>query len=113
MTAKKLVLVDGSYYLFRAFHALPPLTSSSGEPTGAIFGVMGMLKKLLAEQRPDYFAVVFDPKGDTFRNELYPAYKANRPPIDPDLACQIGQLIDGEDAAIGAREQAVVNRQLI
>jgi DNA polymerase-1 len=92
MTAKKLVLVDGSYYLFRAFHALPPLTSSSGEPTGAIFGVMGMLKKLLTEQRPDYFAVVFDPKGDTFRNELYPAYKANRPPIDPALACQIGPL---------------------
>ncbi|OGT79865.1 MAG: DNA polymerase I [Gammaproteobacteria bacterium RIFCSPLOWO2_02_FULL_61_13] len=92
MSAKKLVLVDGSYYLFRAFHALPPLTSSSGEPTGAIFGVMGMLKKLLAEQRPDYFAVVFDPKGDTFRNELYPAYKANRPPIDPELACQIGPL---------------------
>jgi len=93
MTAKKLVLVDGSYYLFRAFFALKDrLSNSAGEPTGAIFGVMGMLKKLLAEQRPDYFAVVFDPRGDTFRNELYPAYKANRPPIDPDLAGQITPL---------------------
>ena len=92
MTGKKLVLVDGSYYLFRAFHALPPLTNSAGEPTGAIFGVMGMLKKLLAEQRPDYFAVVFDPKGDTFRNAMYAPYKANRPPIDPELARQIAPL---------------------
>ncbi|MBI1731341.1 MAG: DNA polymerase I [Gammaproteobacteria bacterium] len=90
---KKLVLVDGSYYLFRAFFALKDrLSNSAGEPTGAMFGVMNMLRKLLADQRPDYFAVVFDPKGDTFRNEMYAAYKANRPAIDPDLAAQIAPL---------------------
>jgi DNA polymerase-1 len=91
---KKLVLVDGSYYLFRAFHALPPLTSSAGEPTGAIFGVMNMLRKLLADEQPDFFAVVFDPKGDTFRNALYAPYKANRPPIDPELSVQIAPLLE-------------------
>ncbi len=93
MSAKKLVLVDGSYYLFRAFYALKDrLSNAAGEPTGAIFGVMNMLKKLLAEQKPDYFAVVFDPKGDTFRNEMYAQYKANRPPMDPEMASQIAPL---------------------
>ncbi len=93
MSTKKLVLVDGSYYLFRAFYALKDrLSNKAGEPTGAIFGVMNMLKKLLTEHNPDYFAVVFDPKGDNFRNEMYAEYKANRPPIDPELAGQIAPL---------------------
>ena len=93
MTGKKLVLVDGSYYLFRAFYALKDrLSNAAGEPTGAIFGVLNMLKKLLSEQQPDYFAVIFDPKGGTFRNEMYTEYKANRPPMDPEMAGQIAPL---------------------
>lgn len=89
MKNKTLILVDGSYYMFRAYHALPAFTNSSGEPTGAIYGVMNMLKKLLVEHAPDYFAVVFDAKGKTFRNDMYPDYKANRPPAPDDLVCQI------------------------
>lgn len=89
MKKKTLVLVDGSYYMFRAYHALPDFTNSSGEHTGVIYGVMNMLKKLLREHRPDYFAVVFDAKGKTFRNDLYPEYKANRPPAPDDLVSQI------------------------
>ncbi len=87
--AKKLVLVDGSYYMFRAFHALPDFTNSSGEHTGVIYGVMNMLKKLIREQQPDYFAVVFDAKGKTFRNDMYEEYKANRPPAPDELISQI------------------------
>lgn len=92
MAKQTLVLVDGSYYLFRAYHALPKFTNSSGEPTGAIFGVINMLHKLLDEYQPDYFAVVFDAKGKNFRNDLYPEYKAQRPPIPEDLSPQIGPL---------------------
>ena len=77
---KELVLVDGSSYLFRAYHGLPPLTHN-GEPTGAIYGVLNMLRKLIADEQPDYIAVVFDAKGKTFRNDIYPEYKANRPPL--------------------------------
>jgi len=85
-----LILVDGSSYLFRAFHALPPLESSRGQPTGAIYGVINMLKKLLDEYHPVHLAVVFDAKGKTFRNDLYSEYKANRPPmIEP-----IHQIVD-------------------
>ena len=86
------VLVDGSSYLFRAYHALPPLTNSAGHPTGAIKGVVGMLKKLLEEYQPEHIAVVFDAKGKTFRHEQYPDYKANRPPMAEELACQIAPL---------------------
>ena len=92
MPKKLLTLVDGSYYLFRAYHAMPGLTNSQKEPTGAIFGVINMLRKLLKEEQPDYFAVVFDAKGKSFRNDLYPEYKANRPPAPPDLVAQIEPL---------------------
>ena len=94
MTDNTLVLVDGSYYLFRAYHAMPPLNNASGEPTGAIFGVINMIKKHLTEGGPDYFAVIFDAKGKTFRNDLYKDYKANRPAMPDDLAVQIKPLHD-------------------
>ncbi len=94
MTEHTLVLVDGSYYLFRAYHAVRGLSNSSGEPTGAIYGVVNMIKKHLTEGGPDYFAVVFDAKGDTFRNDMYKEYKANRPPMPEDLAVQIEPLHD-------------------
>ena len=92
MPKKLLTLVDGSYYLFRAYHAMPGLTNAANEPTGAIFGVINMLRKLIRDEQPDYFAVVFDAKGKTFRNDLYPPYKANRPPAPPDLVAQIAPL---------------------
>jgi len=85
---KRLVLIDGSSYLFRAFHALPPLTNAQGEPTGALFGVVNMLRATLKE-RPDYVAFVLDASGPTFRDELYPDYKANRPPMPDDLRAQV------------------------
>ncbi len=88
----KLALVDGSSYLYRAFHALPDLRTSRGEPTGALRGVLSMLKKLVDDVRPDYFAVVFDAPGKTFRDALYADYKANRPPMPDDLARQIEPL---------------------
>src|SRR3569833_3463002 len=79
-TIKPLVLVDGSSYLYRAFYALPPLTNSRDEPTGAVYGVLNMLRKLLADYDPDYVAVVFDAKGKTFRDDLFAQYKAQRAP---------------------------------
>jgi DNA polymerase-1 len=88
----KLILVDGSSYLYRAFHALPDLRTSRGEPTGAIRGVIAMLRRLLEDGNPDYFAVVFDAPGRTFRDDWYPQYKANRPPMPSDLALQIAPL---------------------
>ena len=89
MSVKNLVLVDGSSYLYRAFHALPSLTNSKGAPTGAIHGVIAMLRNLYDEYRPEYFGVVFDPKGKTLRDEYFPAYKANRPPMPDELRAQI------------------------
>ena len=89
---KKLVLVDGSSYLFRAYHGLPKLTSPGNHPTGAIYGVLNMLRKLVRDEQPDRVAVVFDAKGKTFRNEIYPEYKANRPPMPDDLRVQIEPL---------------------
>ncbi len=86
---KPLILVDGSTYLFRAYHALPPLSTTDGHPTGAVRGVISMLRKLAADYPGCPIAVVFDPKGKTFRDELYPAYKANRPPMPDDLREQI------------------------
>ena len=87
-----VILVDGSSYLFRAFHALPPLTNSKGQPTGAVYGVINMLRKLRDEYQPEYMAVVFDAKGKTFRHDMYKDYKANRPPMPDDLAAQIEPL---------------------
>ena len=81
-----LVLVDGSSYLYRAFHALPDLRTSQGEPTGALRGVLSMLRRMVEDGKPDYFAVVFDAPGKTFRDDWYPQYKANRPPMPDDLA---------------------------
>lgn len=93
-TAKPLILVDGSSYLYRAFHALPPLTNSRGEPTGAIYGVANMLRKLVADYEPDYIAVVFDARGKTFRDELFERYKAHRPPMPEELARQVEPLLE-------------------
>lgn len=89
-----LYLVDGSSYLFRAYHALPPLTNARGEPTGAVFGVANMLRKLVAELKPEYIAIIFDAKGKNFRHELYKDYKANRPPMPDELREQIKPLHD-------------------
>ena len=89
---KTLLLVDGSSYLYRAFHALPDLRSPQGDPTGAIYGVLNMLRKLRADYPADYSACVFDAKGKTFREELYPEYKAHRPSMPEDLAAQIAPL---------------------
>ncbi|MGR8947038.1 MAG: DNA polymerase I [Gammaproteobacteria bacterium] len=88
----KLVLVDGSSYLFRAFHALPALTNSNHEPTGAIHGVIAMLKRLVEDYQPERLGVVFDPKGKTIRNDWYPEYKANRPTMPDELRQQIKPL---------------------
>ena len=90
---KRLVLIDGSSYLYRAFHALPPLTNDAGEPTGALFGVVNMLRATLAE-RPDYIAYVVDAKGPTFREELDPQYKAHRPPMPDELRAQVQPMCD-------------------
>ena len=87
--ASRLILVDGSSYLFRAFHALPPLTNSKGLNTGAAKGVIGMLKRLQADNPNDQLVVIFDAKGPTFRNEIYSDYKANRPPMPEELREQI------------------------
>ena len=87
-----IVLVDGSSYLFRAFHAMPSLTTSDGEPTGAIRGVVNMLRRLRADYPSEYFAVVFDAPGKTFRDDWYPEYKANRPPMPDELRVQIEPL---------------------
>jgi DNA polymerase I len=89
---KTLLLVDGSSYLYRAFHALPDLRNRFNEPTGAIHGVLNMLRRLHKDYQADYSACVFDAKGKTFRNELYPEYKAHRPPMPDDLAAQIAPL---------------------
>jgi DNA polymerase-1 len=91
---KPLVLVDGSSYLYRAFHALPALTNSRGEPTGAVYGVVNMLRRLLNDYDPTHVAVVFDAKGKTFRDDLYAEYKAHRPPMPAELAGQIAPLHD-------------------
>jgi DNA polymerase-1 len=95
---RSLVLVDGSSYLYRAFHALPPLTSSKGEPTGAVLGVLNMLAKLLKEHDPALIGVVFDAPGRTFRDDIFAEYKAHRPPMPDDLRAQIDPLIAAVEA---------------
>src|SRR3990167_10043705 len=91
---KKLILIDGSSYLFRAYHALPPLMTSDGRPTGAIYGVISMIKKLMQTTPFDYIAVVFDPPGKTFRHQLYPEYKENRVAMPEELREQIAPLFE-------------------
>jgi DNA polymerase-1 len=91
---KIVYLVDGSSYLYRAFHALPNLTNSRGEPTGALLGVANMLRRLVNEAGSERIAVVFDAKGPTFRHEMYPAYKANRPPMPDDLRRQVEPILE-------------------
>ena len=91
-TQKRLILVDGSSFLFRAYHAIPPLTNSQGEPTNAIYGVSNMLRKLIADYQSEYITVVFDAPGKTFRNDLYDQYKAHRPSMPDDLRVQIEPL---------------------
>ncbi|MFK8028426.1 MAG: DNA polymerase I [Gammaproteobacteria bacterium] len=87
-----LLLVDGSSYLYRAFHGLPPLTNHEGTPTGAVYGVVRMVRKLIEEEQPQNVAVIFDAKGKTFRHKMYKDYKANRPPMPDDLQVQIAPL---------------------
>jgi DNA polymerase-1 len=93
-----LVLVDGSSYLYRAFHALPELTNSEGQPTGAVHGVLNMLNKLMREHEPEHVTVVFDAPGKTFRDELFEEYKANRPPMPDALKSQIEPLLKAIEA---------------
>ncbi len=92
--SKTLYLIDGSSYLFRAFYALPSLSNAKGEPTGALLGVLNMIRKLIADNKPDYIGVVFDAKGPTFRNEMFEDYKANRPPMPDELRPQIKPLLE-------------------
>jgi len=99
---KPLILVDGSSYLYRAYHAIQDLSTRAGVPTGATYGVISMIRKLLAEYEPEYIAVVFDSKGKNFRHELYPEYKAHRPPMPDDLRKQI-ETIHGILAAMGLK----------
>jgi DNA polymerase I len=100
MTARKLLLVDGSSYLYRAFHALPPLSTSRGEPTGAVLGVLNMLNKLIKDESPHRIAVVFDASGRTFRDDLFDQYKAHRAPMPDDLRSQLQPLLEAV-AALG------------
>ena len=93
-----LVLIDGSSYLYRAFHALPSLTNSQGEPTGAMHGVLTMILKLLRDEQPAHVAVVFDAPGKTFRDEMFADYKANRPPMPDDLRSQVQPILDAVTA---------------
>jgi len=93
-----LVLIDGSSYLYRAFHALPPLTNSAGVPTGAVHGVLAMLLKFLREYESAQIGVVFDAPGKTFRDDLFAQYKAHRPPMPDDLRVQTQPLLEAVEA---------------
>lgn len=94
MSPKPVILVDGSSYLYRAFHALPALANSKGFPTGAVYGMINMLKRLLADYQPEHMAVIFDPRGKTFRDEIYAEYKANRKEMPSELAQQVSMIHD-------------------
>jgi DNA polymerase-1 len=104
---KTLLLVDGSSYLYRAFHAMPDLRNAQGEPTGAIYGVVNMMRKMLHDYQAQYAACVFDVRGKTFREDLYPEYKSHRPPMPEDLAAQIEPIHE----AIRAMGWAVIGVQ--
>jgi DNA polymerase-1 len=93
-----LVLIDGSSYLYRAFHALPALSNSQGEPTGALHGVLTMIRKLLRDEQPAHVAVVFDAPGKTFRDEIYSEYKATRPPMPDELRSQVEPILEAVEA---------------
>ena len=94
MSGVDLVLIDGSSYLYRAFHALPNLTNSSGEPTGALHGVLTMINKLVREQPDAHVGIVFDAPGKTFRDDIYKEYKATRPPMPDELRSQVQPILD-------------------
>ncbi len=98
MSAKPLVLVDGSSYLYRAFHAIPPLSTAAGQPTNAVLGVVNMLYKLLDDYAPSEMAIVFDAPGKTFRSDLYAEYKAHRPPMPDELRAQVPPLLESIEA---------------
>jgi DNA polymerase I len=98
VSAKPLVLVDGSSYLYRAFHALPPLSTAAGQPTNAVLGVVNMLYKLLDDYAPSEMAIVFDAPGKTFRSDLYAEYKAHRPPMPDELRAQVPPLLESIEA---------------
>ena len=93
MSTAPFILVDGSSYLYRAFHAMPPLTNSKGKPTGAVYGVVNMIKRLIKDYQPQHIAIVFDAKGKTFRDDLFKEYKANRPAMPDELQQQIEPLL--------------------
>jgi DNA polymerase-1 len=93
MHPSSCILIDGSSFFYRAFHALPPLVNSKGQPTGAIYGVANMVKKIMAQYQPQYIAVIFDAPGKTFRDEIYPEYKAHRAPTPEDLKSQYQPLV--------------------
>lgn len=93
MSQTRCILVDGSSFFYRAFHALPPLVNSKGQATGAIYGVASMLKKILSQYQPEFMAVIFDAPGKTFREDIYPEYKAHRPPTPPELKSQYQPLV--------------------
>ena len=91
-TRNTLFLIDGSSYFYRAFHALPPLHNTKGQATGAIYGVANMIKRLIKDYQPELLAIIFDAKGTNFRHKLYPAYKAQRLKMDPELSSQFEPL---------------------
>jgi DNA polymerase-1 len=95
---KLLVLVDGSSYLYRAFHALPDLRNPAGEPTGAVYGVLNMLRRLVNDYKADFLGCVFDAKGKTFRDAVYPEYKATRAAMPNDLSVQVDPLLQAIEA---------------
>ena len=94
MASADLVLIDGSSYLYRAYHALPNLTNSHGEPTGALHGVLNMINKLVRDESATHIGVVFDAPGKTFRDEMFAEYKATRPPMPDDLRSQVQPILD-------------------
>src|SRR3546814_18349538 len=102
---KTLLLVDGSSYLYRAYHAMPDLRNAQGEPTGALYGVISMLRRLLQDYKADYAACVFDARGKTFRDDIYPLYKANRPSMPEELAAQIEPIHRAEIGRASCRER--------
>ncbi len=105
---KKIYLIDGSSLIYRAYHALPPLTTSSGQPTNAVYGFANMILKLLADEQPEHVVVVMDAKGPTWRHEIYPDYKATRPPMPPDLVQQLPyfyQLLEALRLPVLVRER--------
>ena len=91
-TPKQIYLIDGTAYIYRAYHAIRSLTNSKGFPTNAIFGFANMVIKVLREHQPDFAAIVLDAPGPTFRHEIYPEYKANRPPMPEELAVQLPRI---------------------